>query len=164
MSVVCAKVYDDRIEVASDSIVVWGWTKDTRTGFSKLSSVNGMVIGACGACDELSFMYHFCKTRKPESATERDVLSFFVDFSSWKRDKYGSSEINNTYIFVFDAKVFRVEGFFVIEVTDSTAIGAGEDFAKAALYLGHSPREAVKVSCELSCLVSEPIIEEVVIK
>lgn len=45
------------------------------------------------------------------------------------------------------------------ELFDYGAIGAGEDFATAALYLGHHPKEAVKVACDLSCYVCEPIIE-----
>jgi hypothetical protein len=48
---------------------------------------------------------------------------------------------------------------FVHEVFDFISIGAGEDFANAALYLGHTPKEAVKVACELSCYVCEPIKE-----
>ena len=160
MSVVCAKVYGDKIVVAADSIVVYGWSKDTNSGFSKLLKINGMIVGACGRCDELSFLYHFCKTHRPESATERDVLSFFAEFSAWKNEKYGDKTIENSYIFDFDKKVFRIEGFFVREIKDHTAIGAGEDYARAALYLGHSPKEAVKVSCDLCCFVAEPIVEE----
>jgi hypothetical protein len=48
---------------------------------------------------------------------------------------------------------------FINEIKDFAAVGAGEDFANAALYLGHSPEEAVKVACELCCFVSEPIIK-----
>jgi len=48
---------------------------------------------------------------------------------------------------------------FINEIKDFAAIGAGEDFANAALYLGHSPEEAVKVACELCCFVSEPIVK-----
>ena len=32
-------------------------------------------------------------------------------------------------------------------------------YGLTALYLGHTPREAVKVSCDLCCYVAEPIIE-----
>lgn len=44
------------------------------------------------------------------------------------------------------------------------AVGAGEDFANAALHLGHTPKEAVKVACDLCCYVCEPIIEYSMIK
>jgi hypothetical protein len=32
-------------------------------------------------------------------------------------------------------------------------------FCCAVLYMGNAPRDAVKVACELSCFVAEPIIE-----
>ena len=46
----------------------------------------------------------------------------------------------------------------VEEIDDFAAIGAGRDYAYAALYLGATPKEAVEVACELSCYVSEPIV------
>lgn len=52
-----------------------------------------------------------------------------------------------------------LNGLFVNKVKNYDAIGAGMDFANAALYLGHNPKEAVEVACKLSCFVSEPIIE-----
>ena len=48
---------------------------------------------------------------------------------------------------------------YVNEINEYAAIGAGEDFALAALYLGHSAKEAVKTACELSAFVAEPIVE-----
>ena len=51
------------------------------------------------------------------------------------------------------------QNLYVNEVNEYAAIGAGEDFALAALYLGHSAKEAVKVACELSAFVAEPIVE-----
>jgi hypothetical protein len=60
---------------------------------------------------------------------------------------------------IFGGHLFEIEHMLAFEIKDYTAAGAGEDFANAALYLGHSPREAVKVACDLSCYVCEPIIE-----
>ena len=51
----------------------------------------------------------------------------------------------------------RVEGFYVKEITDYMAIGAGMDFALAALYLGSSVKDAIKTACHLSILCEEPI-------
>ena len=56
--------------------------------------------------------------------------------------------------------MFSVNDMFVREIKDYFAMGAGEDFATAALYLGHSPEEAVKTACEISCFVAEPIVVE----
>jgi ATP-dependent protease HslVU (ClpYQ) peptidase subunit len=50
-----------------------------------------------------------------------------------------------------------VEGFFVKEIVDYTAIGAGMDFALSALYLGNSVEESIKAACHLSVYCEEPI-------
>jgi hypothetical protein len=50
-----------------------------------------------------------------------------------------------------------MEGFWCKEVTDYTAIGAGMDFALAALYLGNSVKEAIKAACHLSVYCEEPV-------
>ena len=93
------------------------------------------------------------------SNTDKDILEYIVEFSKWKQDLVGYSGISNTYLLAYDGHLFEIENMFVYEIKDYDAVGAGEDFANAALYLGHSPREAVKVACELSCYVAEPIIE-----
>ena len=64
----------------------------------------------------------------------------------------------------YDGKAFRTEGIFPMPVSGYASIGAGRDFANAAMHLGHSPREAVKVACDLSCYVAEPILEETMYK
>ncbi|MEG1044799.1 MAG: hypothetical protein RSF81_08530 [Oscillospiraceae bacterium] len=160
MSVVCAKVYKDKIKMAADSIVVRGYSKDTKGDFVKLQKINEMIIGSSGNCDECSIMWQYMKTHKPAKSDERAVLDFIIEFSRWKRDLTGDNSLINAYILAFDGKLFFIQGMFVNEIKDYCAIGAGEDFANAALYLGHTPREAVKVACELSCYVAEPIVEE----
>lgn len=157
MSVVAGRVYKDKIVVAADSIVVRGWSK--KTNFSKLEQINGMIIGSSGTAEELSLMFRFAQTHKPECPTEKEVLAFIVEFATWKKDFNGNSNIDNTYLIAVDEYLFSVEGMFVNEVKDYEAIGAGRDFANAALYLGHTPEEAAKVACELSCYVAEPIVK-----
>lgn len=165
MSVVAAKVYRDRISIAADSILVSGSSKRTDSKFQKLENINDMIIGAVGLAQDCSLMFHYCANHKPVSATERDVLAFVVEFEEWKCVKMQPSfgvmedECVNKYILIFDGRCFLIEGLLVYQVDNYIAIGAGDDFATAALYLGHSPREAVKTACELSCYVAEPIVE-----
>lgn len=165
MSVVAAKVYADKIVIAADSILVSGYSKRTDCNFQKLEKINGMIIGSVGSAQECSLMFHYCANHKPISSEERDVLAFMVEFSEWKLGKTApqfdivETDCVNNYILVFDGKCFFVEGLLVYEVKNYVAIGAGEDFATSALYLGHSPKDAVKTACELSCFVAEPIIE-----
>ena len=159
MSVVAVKVYKDNIQIAADSIVVYGDSKKTDGNFSKLVKVNDIIIGFVGTAEEGSLMLHYADTHKPLSASEKDMLTFMIEFSKWKSDVGVGSDINNSYIVVYDGKAFYINGMLVYEVDNYEAIGAGMDFANAAMYLGHTPKEAVKVACELSCWVAEPIVE-----
>lgn len=158
MSVVAAKVYNDKIVMAADSIIVKGCSK-RNTGFAKIAEINDMIIGSVGAAEETSLMWHYMQTHKPASCLDKDILTFVVEFIQWKRNLVGNGDIDNTYLLIYQGHLFYIQNMFVYEVSDYSAIGAGEDFANAALYLGHEPKEAVKVACELSCYVCEPIVE-----
>jgi hypothetical protein len=158
MSVVAAKVYENgTIRVAADSIIVSGWSKRT-SNFGKLEQINGMIIGSVGTAYEASLMWQYMRTHKPDGGTEKDVLAFIVEFVRWKRELTGDATVVNDYLLAYKNKLFEVSGLFVHEIQDYVAIGAGCDFATAALYLGHSPEESVKAACTLSCVVSEPIV------
>lgn len=159
MSVVAARVYKDKIVIAADSIVVRGWSKRTDHDIVKINEINGMIVGSTGYAQELSLMWQYMTTHKPATATEKDVLDFVVEFSKWKRDLIGNGSVDNTYLMAYGGHLFQIEDMLVYEVSEYSAIGAGEDFANAVLYMGNNPRDAVKVACELSCFVAEPIIE-----
>ena len=159
MSVVAARVYSDRIVMAADTIIVHGWSKQPNQDFVKINEINGMIVGGTGYAQELSLMWQYMATHKPAAPTEKDVLAFVVEFSRWKRDLIGNGNIDNAYLMAYDGYLFQIESMFVYEVHEYSAVGAGEDFSNAAMYLGHTPNEAVQVACALSCMVSEPIIE-----
>lgn len=158
MSVIAARVYNNHIEIAADSIVVKGRFSKRNNTFTKLVEENDMIMGATGTCEEASFMWNFMSTHKPKTPTEEDVLSFMIEFAEYKNKISGSSKIENAYLLVFEGKLFEINNMLVQEIKDYTAVGAGEDFANAAMYLDHNPVAAVKVACDLCCFVSEPII------
>lgn len=158
MSIVAVKVSTDKIEIASDSITVRGWTQSKDSNkFSKLVKINDIIIGAVGLAEESSLLQIFCSTHKPEDTTESSIVGFFSEFSEWKNKKTSKSTLENDYLLVIGGHVFQIERFFVQEITDFTAIGAGRDFALAALYLEHDVRKAVEVACELSVFCEQPI-------
>ncbi|HQU73805.1 MAG TPA: hypothetical protein PKV71_10255 [Calditrichia bacterium] len=158
MSVVCCRVYEDRIEIASDSITVRGWTQEKgRDNHSKLVAVNDMVIGSVGRAEDSSLMQLFCATHKPEGASESDILSFMVEFLDWKKKKTDQKQTSGVFILLFEGKAFYINGFFIKEVVSYEAIGAGMDFALSALYLGHNVEKAVETACELSVMCEKPI-------
>lgn len=158
MSVVAVKLYADEIEMSADSIVVCGSRKELFYGHNtKINQINDMIIGTSGTCEESSLMWLYAKNHRPAAATERDVLDFIMEFADWKRSRTGNSNIDNHYLLAFGGKAFHIQNYLVLEVDKYSAIGAGADYALAALYLEKSAPEAVKVACDLSCFVSEPI-------
>ena len=156
MSVVAVKVTNKKIIIGADSIIAYGWTQE-KDKLAKLEEVNGMIIGSVGIAQEGALFRVFCRTRKPRSADVESIVDFMSDFQDWLKNKTDESNIENTYILVFDKKVFNIEGFYVKEVTDYTAIGAGMDFALSALYLGNSVKDSIKAACHLSVYCEEPI-------
>jgi ATP-dependent protease HslVU (ClpYQ) peptidase subunit len=158
MSVVVVKVQPNKIEIASDSITVRGWTQSKDSNkFSKLIKINDLFLGSVGLAEESSLLQVFCATRKPEAATESAIVNFFSEFAEWKNKKIGKYIIENDYLLVVDHHAFQIERFFVQEIIDFMAIGAGRDFALAALHLGHDVRKAVAVACELSVYCEAPV-------
>jgi ATP-dependent protease HslVU (ClpYQ) peptidase subunit len=160
MSVVAVRVSDNEISIASDSITVRGWTKSNGTnGHGKLIEVNDIILGAVGSAEESSLFQLYCSTRKPASASQASILEFVSEFAEWKRQKTNSFGIDNVYIMVFDRKAFTIEHFFVEEVLEYQAIGAGMDFALACLAMGTSVESAVRTACQLSAMCTEPIVQ-----
>jgi ATP-dependent protease HslVU (ClpYQ) peptidase subunit len=156
MSVVAVKVTKNKITIGADSILVSGWTQE-KDKLAKLGEVNGMVIGDVGDAQEGALFMVFCKTRKPREASVDALVEFMSEFQDWLNKKIDETKLNNQYIIVFDGKAFLMEGFFIKEITDYTAIGAGMDFALAALYLGNSVKDSIKAACHLSVMCEEPV-------
>lgn len=162
MSVVAVKVTDKKITIGADSIIVNGWTQE-KDKLAKLNKVNEFLIGDVGNAQEGSLFWLFCKTNKPKDNTVDSFTEFIWLFYEWLKDKTGQETIENQYIVVYDKKVYLIEGFYIKEVTDYTAIGAGKDFALTTLKLGHSVKKAIKMACELSIYCEGPVnVKEVV--
>lgn len=160
MSIVCCKVTDQDITIASDSIMVRGWTQEKdRNKFSKLFEVNDLIVGSVGYAEETSLFKIYCSTRKPISANENDILLFISEFSDWKKEKFDKYSIDNQYILIYNKKAFYIQSFLVKKILTYEAIGAGEDFALAVMYLGHNVEKAIETACELSIYCEKPIIQ-----
>jgi len=156
MSVVAVKITKNKIIVGADSILVSGWTQE-KDKLAKLNKVNDMIIGDVGDAQEGGLFLLYCKTRKPKDASVDSLMEFISEFQTWMTSKTTETKLHNQYIIVLDGKAFMMEGFFIKEITDYTAIGAGMDFALSALYLGNSVKESIKAACHLSVFCEEPI-------
>lgn len=156
MSVVAIRIEKDKIVIGADSILVHGYTQE-KDKYAKLEEVNGMVIGSVGTAREGALFRLFARTRKPRESTDDGILEFLSDFQDWMNKKTGETRINNSYILVYDGNAFMIDGFYIKQVNSYTAIGAGEDFALAALYLGSSVKESIQAACHLSTMCEEPV-------
>lgn len=158
MSIVACRVLEDGYEIAADSISVRGSTQTKNNiNRSKLIEVNNMVIGAVGLAEESGLLQIFAKTHQPSAPTEESFLEFWNEFSEWKKKRTERSTIENAYFIGFEGVVFYINHWLIASVSSYEAIGAGMDFALAALHLGHSAEEAVATSIELSIYCEAPI-------
>ena len=166
MSVVVVKNYKDKIVMASDSIAVNGWSKipNAENKFAKMQKINDMIIGGVGSAEETSLFFHYMKTHTIESVDEKSVLDFILEFRRWKQDLTNNNSFDNSYILAFKGSCFYIERMLIIPIDDYFSIGAGRDFSNGAMYMGATPKEAVKASCELCAMVCEPVIEEILMK
>ncbi|MEL6231675.1 MAG: hypothetical protein AAFR24_17345 [Cyanobacteria bacterium J06627_3] len=165
MTVIAARKTKDTIIFASDSILVAGYLKatDKEVIYNKLFQQNDMVIGSTGTGYEGTMMELFSRNHRPVDGSRLAIIDFFVEFREWVQKRDTGHAPENDYLIAYDKKLFRTYGGLdIYEVPEFEAVGAGEDFAKAALHLGHTPREAVEVACKLSIYCSEPISEIVV--
>ena len=165
MSVVAVKIYDKEIIMSADSIIIRGDDK-TPIGRGKIFEVNGMLIGFCGLASEGVHMTLFAENHTPLSMDDREMTKYMNEFYNWREKEFGASseDFRTQFLIAYKGKVFYCSGPYVGEVNEYYSIGAGKDYAAAALYLGHSPAEAVKVACALNCFVSEPIITKSILK
>lgn len=159
MSVVCCRINDGNIEIASDSISIRGYTqsKGHNIAVPKLTKHDDFVYGSVGFAEEHALFGHYLLTHKFADFTENELTKTMVSFANWKQKEIQKHDIENSYIFVKKSKAFSVSNFLISPILKFEAIGAGRDFALAALYLGHSAVESAKVACELSIFCEEPI-------
>lgn len=135
--------------------------------YSKLMKVGNIIIGTAGGCDEAGLMFIFAdkvydneKLYTPgRRIQEFDVLNFLFDFVAWKVEKTKQPpEIENDYLLGFkDGSIFYTNSWFVTKVLSYQVIGAGTDYAIAALSLGYSVERAVEVAIQHSVWCMGPV-------
>lgn len=157
MSVVAARVYEDKIVLGADSQSTSYWhNKNSTNKIYKISE--DFVIGGVGYTAHNQLMSMFCETNKPASSRKRDILEFFVQYHDYMKKKDSDYAPRNEWLVAFNGVVYWVTPDLLIdEVKKFHAIGSGHEFAKAALYLDKTIKEAVKVACDLTVFCGEPI-------
>jgi len=167
MTVLAVKNYNDRIEIATDSGAFNNYRKEENQ--QKLYEVNNIVIAACGSRAISNLFYLFCSFNSPEGNEQLDILRFYNRFLKDLKDNYNNNitNIENNYFIYYDKKLYELWYNFdikEIKVDEFSALGAGMQEAKTALYLGHSPKEAISITTKLNVLTAGEIQEKIIYK
>lgn len=91
MSIVIAKVYDDKIVVAADSHASVDLENiDHEEGnIKKLIQIDDVIIGASGDLYEVQRLFHYFKIEHPQLLSQDDLQKFIYAFIEYKKSGYG---------------------------------------------------------------------------
>ncbi len=158
MSVVAIKkIKKGKFEISADSIRITGWTQE-KDKKAKLWKIDDIIIGTAGLCSLSALFREYVENHKPKTNNEYGWIVLVKDFIKYIKDINDTLKIDDSlFIVIYKEKAWYINGLYIREIKDYFAIGAGEDFALAALYLGHSTKEACSVACELSMACEKPI-------
>lgn len=155
MSIIAIRRTDTGFEIASDSIGVWGNTqvKDAE----KLWQISGdLIFGSVGQSSLGTVMKDFISVNDLPENAERGWLRFALQLHLVAR-KYDLKSEDNSFIIVYKSEAWMLNGLHVARINKYEAVGAGRDYALAALHLGFSALEACEVACDLCTQCERPI-------
>jgi len=158
MSIVAVKKYKNEIVIGSDSIMVHGWTQE-KDRLSKMFKIGkDMVMGTAGECRIATLFKDFLSNHKPKYTNEDGYIRLINEFTNEYKDLKGFDPSKNDFIVIYNKKIFSInDGYHVREIKDYYAIGAGMDYALAALYNGCDVKKAIETACHLSIYCEKPI-------
>ena len=148
MSVVAVRKEKGKITIGADSIRISGWGTQEKDKLAKLFRINkDMVLGTAGSCATASLFRSFLDNHLPKMNDEYGWTLLMREFADHLSEvKSGPKFEDSIFIVVHRGKIFFLGGYFVREVKDYYAIGAGMDYALAALYLGASVEKAIRTA------------------
>ena len=158
MSVVAVKKYKDKIVIGADSIIVTGDTQEKKK-LAKLWRISDdLILGTAGYCSIGGLFKNYLVNHLPKTNDEDGYISLLGEFTEYLGKLKGEQKLeDNNFIIVYKKKAFLICGYYVREIKDYYAIGAGMDYALSALYLKLDVKKAIEVACELSIYCEKPI-------
>ncbi len=158
MSVVAVRKEGSKITIGADSIRISGWGTQEKDKLAKLFRVSKeLIVGTVGDAAIHSLFREFLNNHLPKTNTEYGWTTLIGEFSSYLNDLKNAPKLENSaFIVVNKNKVFFIASYFVREINDYYAIGAGMDYALSALYMGASVKEAIETACHLSIFCEKP--------
>jgi len=155
MTIIAAKKYHDRIEIASDGRSMSNQLiieDEVEKITEKIGAYNDILIGASGHAEICEFFKYFCLGQQFDvgSLSIAIYFDFLAEFHRHMGVSYNDENVYLETIFIQKTNgiIFKSEGCFCHEVSDFCAIGRGEEIALGALNMNATPKEAVKIVCK----------------
>jgi ATP-dependent protease HslVU (ClpYQ) peptidase subunit len=161
MTVIAARKYHDKIVMAADSFIGNDEVNyNHQCSTPKMFDTGECVIGLTGSADDASLLRIFSKTHKLGDRVDQSrVMDWLMEYAEWKKSKVGEWGFKSWILLAHKSGLYVCYGISCHEVDEFASIGAGQDFANTALYLGKSPSEAAKIACRISNKCAEPVTE-----
>jgi len=158
MTIICCKVEKDKVTIGSDTQITAGYSGFNFNG-TKLEKVGTLIVGTTGRCALHSVYVVWLETHKLPSLSKRDVNRHFVAFNKFLINDYDNKILLSDVIFIIcqNGEAITFQNFYIRKITKFWAIGSGREMAWAALSLGKSVKEAVKLACQYNSYCSGKI-------
>ena len=171
MTVLVAQNLKDKIILASDTGVFQGINKThhaNHKNLGKIRNINSIIFSGCGYLKDTINFELFCSLRKPESDSVLSIQRFFVDFNKWLIENNllkNNEKIDSNFFICYNKKLFHYLEECVYEIPENEfqTDGAGKFEAYMAMFLGKTPKEAIKATIEMNIWTSGEI-QEIIIK
>jgi hypothetical protein len=128
------------------------WDGSVRTDARKLFQIGSLRFGSVGPAKNGVMLYEFLRGTDHREYRMYDLMRKFY------RETPECDKDTCSFLLIRDKECYLVNGMDVSEPQRYQAIGCGRKFALAALELGHSAEQAVRVACKLSEGCREPIV------
>lgn len=146
MTVIAAKVYDDKIEMSCDSMVTRGYHSKS-TGFPpKIIEGSDFIIGFAGDAKILPLLMLFSKNHPICEGNEGRILEWLSELLDFAKSKTSNYSYDCQLLIAHKSGLFMVHDWHPIRVEDFAAIGSGYQYAESALFLGNDTIKACDVA------------------
>ncbi|HPQ79747.1 MAG TPA: hypothetical protein PLG47_04805 [Candidatus Dojkabacteria bacterium] len=162
MSIICGRVYEDRIEIAADSCITDETVENTTICNSpKLVKIDNIVVGACGYHSDALLLFSFIEENIEEFkkiSCVKDLMVLTKKYRLYNEEYQGKKELESVFAILVNGKLYESKYFCICEIKEFCALGIGYQCALGSLEYGASPTEACKIASKYLLACKPPII------
>jgi len=136
---------------------------NTIKDYCKLQHINDIYFWHSGRLEDALVFKEYCKTNNPKWDRLDDIESFILWFYKYSKERNSTFNVNNErqiqIIIVYKEKIYFVMNYLIAEVSDYASIWSWMFYAKTAMYLWNTAKQAVMVAKEFAWWVWWKVVE-----